>query len=68
MNLQDVSETRISLIDAQRFAVKYDLCRGVIGQDMDVLEKSFRDFLVHRVVGEDWGHFLGAFVYVVQFS
>ena len=55
---QDVSETRIPPIDAQGFAVKYVLCRRVIGQDMEVREKNFPDFLVFWVVSEDQGHFL----------
>ena len=50
---QDVSETRIPPINAQRFGVENFLCSWVIGQNTEVLEKNFLDFLVLLVVSED---------------
>ena len=50
---QDVSETCIPPINAQRLGVENFLCSWVIGQNTEVLEKNFLDFLVLWVVSED---------------
>ena len=50
---QDVSETCIPPINAQRLGVENFLCSWVIGQNTGVLEKNFLDFLVLWVVSED---------------
>ena len=50
---QDVLETCIPPINAQRLGVENFLCSWVIGQNTEVLEKNFLDFLVLWVVSED---------------
>ena len=50
---QDVLETCIPPINAQRLGVENILCSWVIGQNTEVLENNFLDFLVLLVVSED---------------
>ena len=50
---QDVSETCILPINVQRLGVENFLCIWVIGQNAEVLEKNFLDFLVLWAVSED---------------
>ena len=57
---QDVSETCIPPINAQRVGVKNFLCSWVIGQNTEVFEKNVLDFLVLWVVSEDLRYFLCA--------
>ena len=56
---QDVSQTCVPLINAQRLGVENVLCSWVIGQNTEVLEKNFLDFLVLWVVCEDQRYFVG---------
>ena len=57
---QDVSETCILPINVQRLGVANFLCIWVIGQNAEVLEKNFLDFLVLWAVSEDQRYFLSA--------